>query len=40
MLQNKTYQYNKVAEAIIFIDANLKKQPPLELIAEPSREVT
>ena len=34
MLQNKTYQYNKVAEAITFLDANFIKQPSLDLIAE------
>lgn len=34
MLDNKTYQYNKIAEAIAFIDDNLKVQPSLDAIAE------
>lgn len=31
--KNKTYQYNKIAEAIGFIEANFTKQPSLETIA-------
>lgn len=34
MLDNKTYQYNKIAEAIAFIDDNHKGQPSLDAIAE------
>lgn len=34
MQDNKTYQYNKVAEAIAFIDDNFKGQPSLDEIAE------
>ncbi|WP_196888588.1 bifunctional helix-turn-helix domain-containing protein/methylated-DNA--[protein]-cysteine S-methyltransferase [Aureivirga sp. CE67] len=34
MQDNKTYQYNKVAEAITFIDENFKEQPSLDTIAE------
>ena len=34
MLDNKTHQYNKIAEAIAFIDDNHKVQPSLDLIAE------
>ena len=29
MKDNKTYQYNKVAEAISYIDDNFKEQPSL-----------
>jgi AraC family transcriptional regulator, regulatory protein of adaptative response / methylated-DNA-[protein]-cysteine methyltransferase len=32
--ENKTYKYNKIAEAIVYIDANFKEQPSLDLIAE------
>ncbi|MCT4615579.1 MAG: methylated-DNA--[protein]-cysteine S-methyltransferase [Marinifilaceae bacterium] len=31
---NKTYQYDKIAEAIAFIDNNFKEQPSLDAIAE------
>ena len=34
MLDNKTHQYNKIAEAIAFIDDNHKVQPSLDTIAE------
>jgi len=34
MLDNKTHQYNKIAEAISFIGDNLKRQPSLDAIAE------
>ncbi|MYJ45031.1 MAG: helix-turn-helix domain-containing protein, partial [Rhodothermaceae bacterium] len=34
MLRNKTYQYNKVADAISFIDDNFKSQPSLDSIAD------
>ncbi|MBB3699579.1 methylated-DNA--[protein]-cysteine S-methyltransferase [Flammeovirga yaeyamensis] len=34
MLDNKTYQYYKIAEAIAFIDDNHKGQPSLDAIAE------
>lgn len=34
MRDNKTYQYNKIAEAITYIDNNFKEQPSLDIIAK------
>lgn len=34
MKDNKTYKYNKVAEAIAYIDGNFKEQPSLDAIAK------
>lgn len=34
MEDNKTYQYNKVAEAITYLDDNFKEQPSLDAIAK------
>ena len=34
MQDNKTYQYNKVAEAITYIDDHFKEQPSLDVIAK------
>ena len=34
MRDNKTYQYNKIAEAITYIDDNFKEQPSLDTIAK------
>ena len=34
MQDNKTYQYNKVAEAITYIDDNFKEQPSLSAVAK------
>ena len=32
--ENKAYHYNKVAEALMYIDENFKEQPSLDLIAK------
>lgn len=34
MRDNKIYQYNKIAEAITYIDNNFKEQPSLDIIAK------